>query len=113
MTNMKNKLNSKSPVVVGGVGGSGTRLIADILMELGYYIGSDLNKSLDNLAVTLLFKRPRWYKKKIACIESHVRRGLNILTRAMTEQKTMVLNPAEIHYFLNAVLDMYRYGSEL
>jgi len=112
MTNMKNKLNSKAPVVVGGVGGSGTRLIADILMELGYYIGSDLNESLDNLAVTLLFKRPHWYKKKIACIESHVCRGLNILTRTMTEQKPSILNPAEIHYFLDAVLYMYRHGHD-
>jgi hypothetical protein len=45
------------PVVIGGVGGSGTRLIAQILHELGYYIGSDLNESYGNLWFTLLFKR--------------------------------------------------------
>ena len=109
---MKNKLNRKAPVVVGGVGGSGTRLIADILMELGYYIGSDLNISRDNLAVTLLFKRPHWYKKKIAHLESHVHRGLNILTRSMTEQKALMLNPLEVHYILNAMQDMYRHGRD-
>ena len=45
------------PVAVGGVGGSGTRLIAQVLLELGYYLGGDLNESLDNLWFTLLFKR--------------------------------------------------------
>lgn len=45
------------PVAVGGVGGSGTRLIAQLLLEFGYYLGGDLNESLDNLWFTLLFKR--------------------------------------------------------
>ena len=45
------------PVVVGGVGGSGTRLIAEILRSEGYFLGSDLNKASDNLWFTLLFKR--------------------------------------------------------
>lgn len=45
-------------VAVGGVGGSGTRLVAHLMMELGYYLGSDLNESLDTLWFTLLFKRP-------------------------------------------------------
>jgi hypothetical protein len=46
-----------SPVVIGGVGGSGTGLIAQCLKETGYQIGSDLNKANDNLWFTLLFKR--------------------------------------------------------
>lgn len=45
------------PVAIGGVGGSGTRLIAQILKDLGFYIGSDLNEANDNLWFTLLFKR--------------------------------------------------------
>lgn len=47
-----------SPVVVGGVGGSGTRLVAAILRESGFFIGDDLNPALDNLAYSLLFNRP-------------------------------------------------------
>jgi hypothetical protein len=47
-----------APVAIGGVGGSGTRLIAQLLMDLGYFMGRDLNESLDNLWFTLLFKRP-------------------------------------------------------
>ena len=46
------------PIAVGGIGGSGTRLVARLLMELGYFLGPDLNESLDNLWFTLLFKRP-------------------------------------------------------
>lgn len=47
----------KNPIVVGGVGGSGTRLIAECLKNIGVYIGSDLNEAFDNLWFTLLFKR--------------------------------------------------------
>lgn len=42
---------------IGGVGGSGTRLIAPCLKELGVFIGPDLNAANDNLWFTLLFKR--------------------------------------------------------
>jgi hypothetical protein len=45
------------PVAVGGVGGSGTRTVAAFLLRLGYYLGDDLNESLDNIWFTLLFKR--------------------------------------------------------
>lgn len=43
-------------VVVGGVGGSGTRLISSILATLGLNIGTDLNEAYDNLTFTLLYK---------------------------------------------------------
>lgn len=45
-------------VAIGGVGGSGTRAIAQILKAMGFYIGDDLNETYDNLWFTLLFKRP-------------------------------------------------------
>lgn len=45
------------PIAVGGVGGSGTRLVAAMLKEAGIYIGDDLNKANDNLWFTLLFKQ--------------------------------------------------------
>jgi hypothetical protein len=51
------------PVVVGGLGGSGTRVLARLLEEIGFFIGSDLNESLDNLWFTVLFKRPAWYER--------------------------------------------------
>ena len=45
-----------APIAIGGVGGSGTRLIAELISRFGYYIGSDLNEASDNLWFTLLFK---------------------------------------------------------
>ena len=47
----------QGPVVIGGVGGSGTRLFAALLDGLGFYLGDDLNAAHDNLWFTLLFKR--------------------------------------------------------
>lgn len=46
------------PVAVGGVGGSGTRLVASYLQKLGYFLGEDLNEANDNLWFALLFTRP-------------------------------------------------------
>lgn len=49
---------SGEPIVaIGGVGGSGTRIVAQCLQELGHFMGSDLNEAHDNLWFTLLFKR--------------------------------------------------------
>jgi hypothetical protein len=53
------------PIGVGGVGGSGTRVIASLLLKLGYQLGGDLNIMLDNLWFTLLFKRPVIYNNNI------------------------------------------------
>jgi hypothetical protein len=52
------KSNLTAPVVIGGVGGSGTRLIAQVFRELNYYFGYDLNDANDNLWFTLIFNRP-------------------------------------------------------
>ena len=52
---VRNQRNN--PIAIGGVGGSGTRLIAAIVKSLGYYIGSDLNQANDNLWFTLFFVR--------------------------------------------------------
>jgi hypothetical protein len=49
-------MSAWAPIAVGGVGGSGTRVVAAILKEAGIRIGDDLNHALDNLWFTLLFK---------------------------------------------------------
>lgn len=56
--------NINSPVVVGGVGGSGTRVVAQMLMQAGVYMGEMLNEPNDNLWFTLLFRRPNLLKRK-------------------------------------------------
>lgn len=50
-------------IAVGGLGGSGTRAVAQILIESGIYLGDNLNGPKDNLLFTSLFKNPKWFKK--------------------------------------------------
>ena len=47
-------------LAVGGVGGSGTRVVAEILKECGYFIGGSLNPASDNLWFSYLLRRPDW-----------------------------------------------------
>jgi hypothetical protein len=50
-------LEDSSPIVIGGIGGSGTRLVTQVLQEEGVHFGGDLNDELDNLWFSLLFVR--------------------------------------------------------
>lgn len=74
---------SGGPIVVGGLGGSGTRLVAEILQQLGIFLGEELNDARDNLWFTLLFKRPRWYAETMSRNPNEVQTGLAILERAL------------------------------
>ncbi|MEL6868038.1 MAG: hypothetical protein AAFP19_26680, partial [Bacteroidota bacterium] len=49
-----------NPIVIGGLGGSGTRVVAELLKKQSIYIGGILNKANDNLLFSRLFKRPLW-----------------------------------------------------
>lgn len=46
----------KKIIAIGALGGSGTRVVAKLFQELGYFIGYNLNQALDNLTYTVLFK---------------------------------------------------------
>ena len=74
------------PVAVGGVGGSGTRLIAELLQDLGYDLGSDLNDSRDNLWFTLLFKRI----EILNCPEAELARCLRLFVGRMSGDASLV-----------------------
>ena len=71
------------PVAIGGVGGSGTRLIAQCLHEMGYFIGHDLNKAYDNLSFTFLFRR----LEVLIASESEFDELVSIFTNTMTGRK--------------------------
>jgi hypothetical protein len=97
----------KGPVVIGGIGGSGTRVVAEMLTMLGYFIGNDLNSALDNLSYTLLFKRPIWYLKNHHHKEK-IMRGLSVLEKSMITRKSHEFRE---RIFLNkAVRDIAMYG---
>ena len=52
-----NSVSTPPPIIVGGVGGSGTRAIAALLQFCQVDMGSDLNDSLDEMVFNVLFKR--------------------------------------------------------
>ena len=54
---MDDAVSNASPVAIGGLGGSGTRVVATLLQEMGWFLGDDMNLSLDNLCYVLLFGR--------------------------------------------------------
>jgi hypothetical protein len=76
----------QGPIVVGGVGGSGTRVVAQIMRRLGVYTGSSLNKAGDNKWFTLLCKLPRFDLEAGSPDATLVARSLSLLERAMTGQ---------------------------
>jgi hypothetical protein len=45
---MTNQIHLSGPIAIGGVGGSGTRIVAELLKQLGIFIGDNLNRSNDN-----------------------------------------------------------------
>jgi Sulfotransferase family len=49
--------NLPAPVVIGGVGGSGTRLIVQILHDLGVFMGVDRNASEDAMPLAPIYDR--------------------------------------------------------
>jgi hypothetical protein len=69
------------PVAIGGVGGSGTRVVAGFLRQLGFYMGADLNAANDNLWFALLLARSRWFAESP---REEILMALSVFERAMT-----------------------------
>ena len=93
---MSFKLPVQNTVAIGGVGGSGTRLIAQIVDGLGFFIGDELNNALDNLYFTLLMKRPSWIHRFPSDME--VYEALKLFQRSMTTGLSGRVTQQEIDY---------------
>jgi len=102
---MTGKTRFSGPVVVGGLGGSGTRVVAEILIEFGFYLGSDLNAANDNLWFTLLFKRPRWF---VGSSNGEIFKALRIFEKAMAG----CLGPErdEFSFMMHAAVEIALFG---
>ncbi|MEO6882567.1 MAG: sulfotransferase [Bacteroidia bacterium] len=68
-------------VAIGALGGSGTRVVAQILMDAGIFMGDDLNVANDNLVFTRLFKNPRWFENTS---QNNVNKRLKLFEKYMT-----------------------------
>lgn len=95
------------PIVIGGIGGSGTRVVAEIVARAGYHIGSDLNRAKDNLTYTLLFRRPRWFYRHH---DDHrtIATGLSLFEKLMLRRRRPSL--AELAFLIRATVSVAVYG---
>jgi hypothetical protein len=80
---MASTLDPDAPVAVGGVGGSGTRVVSQMLTALGYHLGTHNSRVGDNLWFRFLLKRPDWLAGLGDRRRTEVERGLRILSKRM------------------------------
>jgi hypothetical protein len=92
-----------NPVIIAGLGGSGTRVLAEICQCFGLYLGSDLNRASDNLIYTLLLRRKTWFKKMVRQNRSFSR-GLSLHHKMLLGKKQLTL--PDLAFLSYAVLDM-------
>lgn len=59
----ENEKKINGPAVIGGIGGSGTRVVAKLLKTMGYYFGDSDEYTNDNLDFFHLFGNSDWYKQ--------------------------------------------------
>lgn len=76
-------IHSAPTVAIGGLGGSGTRVLAATLQRFGIRIGERLNNPLDNLWFTVLFKRRKWCSE--APDQQQIDVSIRLFTQAMQE----------------------------
>ena len=100
---MRTDWKENGPIVIGGVGGSGTRLVAEILSSFGIFLGDDLNIASDNLLYTLLFRRSTWFYKSIQN-KKRIHTGLSVLEKLLLKKYRLTIQ--EIWFLLYAGTDM-------
>lgn len=94
---MEDNPSIPGPLVVSGVGGSGTRVLAEVMRALGGHMGCVLNQASDNQWVTLLFKSLPWVQSLNLLREGEITERVQILRHAMlgpwtpTERQMTVL----------------------
>jgi hypothetical protein len=83
-----NKLDHRSPVIIFGTGGSGTRVVSQILEKSGCFIGNNINAALDNQDFGFLLSgRIKWIEKYFPFKYQNARVYLNIFDKIYFKQK--------------------------
>lgn len=104
---------SIDPVVVSGLGGSGTRVAALMCRALGIDMGSDVNAAHDELLFTLLLKRPRLLDADaLRPPSARVSRVLEVYEQLRGRRDASLPAVACISELQAAAVDMVRDGSE-
>ena len=78
----KSNLMYQAPIVVFGTGGSGTRVVANILAQAGCFIGSNLNRAMDNQDFGfILAGRVDWMRRQFPFESSVVKDYLRLFKK--------------------------------
>lgn len=91
------------PVVIGGVGGSGTRVPTRILETIGFYIGDQRNPADDNQWWLRLFADGDWVRSLGDPPDARYRRRLRAFTDAMAGRVTPANLPTILLAEWNAI----------
>jgi len=75
---------SSDPIIISGVGGSGTRIVAELIKQMGIFIGSDLNHANDNMQIARSFPQ---FRDRI--------------------QNNILTTPSELQIFISSTLDAF------
>jgi len=95
----------KDPIIISGLGGSGTRVIVTILNEIKFDFGYDVNKAFDDLSFTLLFKLPKNFRSKFKKRSKYVKRRIKIHYKLLNNIKLnfndylIILKSGLLHLF--------------
>lgn len=95
-------------LAIGGVGGSGTRLLAELLSDCGFFIGGSLNPASDNLWFTFFLRRPDWASKFPS--DAEIVQALQVYFRCM-QRTTGMSSTHDDDDYINSVLDKWRQHS--
>jgi len=114
-------------LVIGALGGSGTRAVAEAFERIGYAHGPALNKSRDCLDFTYLFVRTDWMAEPLASVRDRldILRAIAVsgghpdapplerLTDAITErsgpegERAFLIKEPNSHMFADEILDAW------
>lgn len=103
------QFNPHQPVIIGGLGGSGTRVVAEILIKLEFYFGSDLNSASDNLWFAFLFKRPKWFFNNYKSNQSEIKSTIALFEKVMLRNKSF--NASDWNKMIMAALQWSLFGN--
>lgn len=90
---------SDDPVIIGGLGGSGTRVLAEMVRGLSFDLGIT-NHANDELWAALLLFRPQWV---FASDDREVHRGLHIYEKF--RHAIHQLRPADVPFVVGALIE--------
>ena len=86
-----NKLDRASPVVIGCNGGSGSRVLAEIVEQLGVYMGIQDNQTLDNVWFpSFFFDGITYFFDKNVPVESRIYEAMELFEELMFSPFTSI-----------------------